>query len=86
MIFLISARFGARLAQAFTSTRKSITLKPDQISEIPDVESNGYIFTDGVGKISYELAKEAWYKLEDNASVKKIPSAFQFRLGGLKGN
>jgi hypothetical protein len=85
------ARYGARMAQAFTATDPSIVLRPEQIIPIKDVErlnSRGEMtcFTDGVGKISIDLAKKVWRALFNDIEVTAaLPSAFQFRLGGYKG-
>ncbi|KAI9628479.1 hypothetical protein H4Q26_018050 [Puccinia striiformis f. sp. tritici PST-130] len=48
----IPARYMARVAQAFTTTKRVITLQPSQIKIMDDVICNGSIFTDGVGLIS----------------------------------
>ncbi|KAH9814507.1 RNA dependent RNA polymerase-domain-containing protein [Melampsora americana] len=86
----IPARYMARVAQAFTSTRQSLTLLPSQIVRIDDVERNGSCFTDGVGTISLELARQV-----DEVLTARLPSrqrrhhakssCFQIRLGGFKG-
>jgi RNA-dependent RNA polymerase len=78
----IPAKWCARLGQNFSTTRSistAVHVKPTDT----DVKRNGYIFTDGVGKISPELvriiAEELGYPTEDP------PSVLQFRLGGCKG-
>ena len=48
---------------------------------MPDVEVNGFTFTDGVGKISESLAKVVAGELR----LPFVPSVLQFRLGGCKG-
>ena len=81
------ARYGARLAQAFTGTEKSVKLKANQIVRIADIERNGFCFTDGAARISPELALEAWQAL--NRGKPELsgppPGAYQFRLAGFKG-
>lgn len=68
---------------------------------IPDVENAECVFTDGkyhkytqiilqsltgCGKISIDLAKSIWKSVQNKQSRDRdLPSAFQFRLGGLKG-
>lgn len=52
------ARFMARLAQSFSSTLPSISLKAEEIRIMPDIINNGFLFTDGCGTISSELANE----------------------------
>jgi hypothetical protein len=76
------ARYGARMAQAFTSTDPSIVLDPQQITEIPDVEKvfrgEKVCFTDGVGQISIDLAKKVRSALYRGMEpVGLFPSAFQ---------
>jgi RNA-dependent RNA polymerase len=60
-----------------------LKVEKDEVDEIPDI-TNGtkYIFSDGVGKISAEFAREVAMKckLEHFA-----PSVLQIRYGGCKG-
>lgn len=84
------ARYGARMAQAFTATDPSLVLKPEQIEEIDDIakvyRGEEVCFTDGVGKISLALTKKVWAALNHGMEpIGVIPSALQFRLGGYKG-
>jgi hypothetical protein len=81
------ARYGARLAQAFTTTKSTVRLSPHQLLETPDVIHNGSTFTDGVGVISKELSDKVFAKLNISGRVKEFayPFAYQIRLGGLKG-
>ncbi|CAG8486874.1 30761_t:CDS:2 [Gigaspora margarita] len=75
------AKYAARMGHCFSSTRAVSNLPVDDITEIPDIIRNGYVFSDGIGKISPKLAKTVAEILE----FKYVPSAFQFRLGGYKG-
>jgi RNA-dependent RNA polymerase len=80
----IIAKRAARMGQCF-STTKPVKLRIPRVTRtslIPDVERNGYTFTDGVGQISPLLADliNHQLKLDD-----QTPSLFQFRLGGCKG-
>lgn len=75
------AKHAARLGQCFSTSRAINTCKVE-IREIPDVERNGYTFTDGVGKLSSFLAKIISAELDPTQSYS---SCFQFRLGGCKG-
>ncbi|KAF9056326.1 RNA-directed RNA polymerase 2 [Panaeolus papilionaceus] len=86
------ARYAARLSQAFTAT-DAVNVVVDSVREVGDieVETNGrkYQFTDGVGTISDELAREMWAQLK---AVKKKgrsrvphPKAYQIRFKGSKG-
>ncbi|KAK3388997.1 RNA dependent RNA polymerase-domain-containing protein [Sordaria brevicollis] len=78
----IIAKYAARLGQCFSTTRSVPGILVPTIVTIPDIEKNGFCFTDGVGKISPLLAQmvaDDW-KLHDTP-----PSAYQFRMGGCKG-
>ncbi|QRW05216.1 RNA-dependent RNA polymerase [Ceratobasidium sp. AG-Ba] len=79
------ARMGARIAQAFSSTDLSITV--EEVIQIPDIERNGSLFTDGVGTISPEVAKMMWRSLINLRKRRSYftPAAYQVRLGGYKG-
>jgi RNA-dependent RNA polymerase len=57
------ARYGARVAQTFSATDRSITVEADELKETPDIKGNGYNFTDGVGTISSELAEAICHSL-----------------------
>lgn len=79
------ARYGARMAQAFTATDPSIVLKEEEIELIPDVEkvyrNELCCFTDGVGKISLSMTKRVWSALHGGMEpVGILPSAFQVSL------
>ncbi|KAG9314705.1 RNA dependent RNA polymerase-domain-containing protein [Chiua virens] len=83
------ARLGARWSQAFSATDPSITLELDEIEYIDDIKSpKNKVMTDGCSPISTELAHAIW---RANQGTKKrpvrgrVPSAYQFRLGGAKG-
>jgi RNA-dependent RNA polymerase len=78
------AKFGARLGQCFSTTRP-ITSISCEIQRIPDIERNGFTFTDGVGKLSSLLAQMAAKELGLQNSFEDPPSLFQFRLAGCKG-
>lgn len=77
------AKYGARLGQCFSTTRAMQTTV--KVKEIPDIERNGYTFTDGVGKLSPFLAQMAAQDLGLNNAFDDPPSLYQFRLGGRKG-
>ncbi|XP_014561098.1 hypothetical protein COCVIDRAFT_87504 [Bipolaris victoriae FI3] len=77
------SKFAARLGQCFSTTRAmgvTVKLVIDQ-----DVERNGFVFTDGVGRLSPFLAKMAAQELGLANAFTDPPSLFQFRLGGSKG-
>ncbi|KAI1499999.1 RdRP-domain-containing protein [Biscogniauxia marginata] len=80
----IVAKYAARLGQCFSTTRTPKGIPIGQsISAIPDIEHNGWCFSDGVGKISATLAEYIARHLR--LGKRNVPSAFQFRLGGHKG-
>jgi RNA-dependent RNA polymerase len=79
----VVAKYAARLGLCFSTTR-AIHGSKVRIVRISDVERNGYCFTDGVGKISEELAAVIASELR-LPSPDAPPSAYQFRLAGCKG-
>ncbi|KAI0803554.1 RNA dependent RNA polymerase-domain-containing protein [Xylaria sp. FL0064] len=80
----VVAKYAARLGQCFSTTR-ALTDSPisQSVEEIDDISRNNWCFTDGVGKISPQLAEYVVKPLR--LTGKLVPSAFQFRLGGSKG-
>lgn len=70
----------ARKGQIFSGTVAITTLEPHEMQEIPDIEHDGYNFTDGAGNISSELCG-----LIDRQFNHSDCSAYQVRIGGLKG-
>jgi RNA-dependent RNA polymerase len=73
------AKYASRIGQCFTTT-KAIN-DSAQVQRIPDIERNGYCFTDGVGKISEFSLWMSTRKMD----LRNCPSVIQFRLGGAKG-
>ncbi|KAI5286514.1 hypothetical protein KEM54_006730, partial [Ascosphaera aggregata] len=78
------AKHSARLGQCFSTTR-AVTGTPVQVIKIPDIERNGYCFSDGVGRISRFLAQMIKAEFDIKPKPAEPPSVFQFRLGGCKG-
>lgn len=80
------AKYAARLGQSLSSSTETLNVSRDEIREIPDIKivRDGicYNFSDGIGKISEELAKKVAVKCGFKYFV---PSAFQIRYGGYKG-
>ncbi|KAL8208865.1 hypothetical protein R6Q57_008277 [Mikania cordata] len=77
------AKCAARMGQCFSSTYATVDVPRHEVDmELEDVERNGYVFSDGIGKISPELALEVAEKLQlkDNQ-----PCAYQIRYAGCKG-
>jgi hypothetical protein len=54
----IPAKCAARMGQCFSSTVQTSTLSLGEHRLIPDVERNGFVFSDGVGQISEQLLRE----------------------------
>ncbi|KAI0361727.1 RdRP-domain-containing protein [Trametes cingulata] len=85
------ARYAARISQAFTATDASIAVDVGQIIAGRDITSASgtYIFTDGVGTISPQLAKEIWRALQEKRGRgrrdRTYPRAYQVRFQGSKG-
>ena len=90
-------RYGARISQAFTSTESGVSIQPGEIHRAPDIEvpkdpddpsSGEWNFTDGVGTISPELAKEIWDTIctrrQSARQVPVYPKCFQIRFQGCK--
>ena len=77
----VAAKYAARMGQCFSSTRAVYNLKVDEVIEVPDITRNGFTFSDGIGRISPELAKV----VIDSLELPERTSAFQIRLGGCKG-
>ena len=73
------SKYAARIAQAFTATDPSITIKRSQWEEIPDLGVEPYLFTDGVGTISPKLGDMIWDALcndrEESYRMRVQPSA-----------
>ncbi|XP_057824218.2 RNA-dependent RNA polymerase 2 isoform X2 [Cryptomeria japonica] len=80
------AKCAARMGQSFSSSRKTLNVKEHEVVLIPDIEvcTEGikYCFSDGIGKISFRLAKQIANICEFGIPP---PSAFQIRYGGYKG-
>ncbi|KAG8758387.1 hypothetical protein FRC14_000156 [Serendipita sp. 396] len=85
------ARYGARIAQAFSATEDGTLEVPDEILYEDDKKSpTGSLYTDGIGRLSEEMAEEIWEHYTESRSKRsrrrlQTPSAFQIRLGGAKG-
>jgi len=97
MLFYCPGRYGARISQAFTSTDSGVSIRPEEIREVPDIEvpkdpdnpsAGKYNFTDGVGTISPELMKEIWDTIRARRrSARRVtfyPKCYQIRFQGCK--
>ena len=80
------AKKSKRIGLLFSEAELGLRLRQDQFKDIPDVELNGHIFTDGCGLMSLDFARCI-------ARLKKIvfhgnrytPSVIQIRYRGYKG-
>jgi len=77
----VVAKYAARLGQCLSTTRPVSAIITPRIIKLPDVERGKFCFTDGVGKISPQLAGV----IGRDWDVFPPPSAVQFRMGGCKG-
>ncbi|XP_023229609.1 probable RNA-dependent RNA polymerase 1 [Centruroides sculpturatus] len=84
------SKYMARLGQCFSHTEDTIKIPLDDRYIITDDDIEGglnpvtgkpYCFSDGIGKISRQLAENVSEKL----NLKKVPCAFQIRYAGYKG-
>ena len=86
-------RYGARISQAFTSTDPGVSIEPEEIREVPDIEvlktpggppsGPKWNFTDGVGTLSSELSNEIIIRLSGQ-TVPPVCSNYQVRFKGCK--
>ena len=86
------ARYGARIAQAFTTTEAAVEVEVEEVLTVDDImDENGVrSFTDGVGLMSEELAQDIWKALQEKSVRHRrygrhIPRAIQIRFQGYKG-
>lgn len=85
------ARYGARVSQAFTATDSSVKVAADEILMLDDIKdpTEKWCFTDGVGTISPDLAREIWQVQSTRQNnARKSPTyarALQIRFMGSKG-
>ncbi|KAI3891026.1 hypothetical protein MKW98_007331 [Papaver atlanticum] len=77
------AKCTARMGMCFSSTFATVEVPFEQVNgNLPDIERNGYVFSDGIGKITPDLAKEVADKLQLTSNP---PCAYQIRFAGCKG-
>ena len=77
-----------RIGLLFSNSEISCELNPEDTRDMPDVERNGHIFTDGCGLISESFAKKLTrqHKLSPPYLPSLyVPSVFQIRYKGYKG-
>ncbi|KAF4404318.1 hypothetical protein G4B88_014774 [Cannabis sativa] len=77
------AKCAARMGQCFSSTYATVEVPLTEVNfDLPDIERNGYNFSDGIGIITRDLAIEVAEKLKLDIDA---PSAYQIRYAGCKG-
>ncbi|KAI3994947.1 hypothetical protein MKX01_000528 [Papaver californicum] len=80
------AKYAAGLGQSFGSLTETLNVYTHEIELIPDIEiernETKYTFSDGIGNISSEFAREVASKCGLEGFT---PAAFQIRYGGYKG-
>lgn len=75
-----------RIGLLFSSAEMALMLPPDRCEDISDVEIDNYVFTDGCGLISPQLANKLVQQRKVVYRGKKyLPSVFQIRYRGYKG-
>ncbi|OMJ86200.1 hypothetical protein SteCoe_12339 [Stentor coeruleus] len=75
-----NSKYASRLGLCFSGTYRTIKMNR---KSIPDIERNGYCFTDGIGRISRRCMDNAKSVLGINSE--ENVSALQVRIGGCKG-
>lgn len=77
------AKCAARIGQCFSSTYATVEIPQSQVNQqLPDIERNGYTFSDGIGIITQDLASEVANRLNLKENP---PCAYQIRYAGYKG-
>jgi RNA-dependent RNA polymerase len=77
------AKCAARMGQCFSSTYATIEVPSSQVnSKLTDIERGIYNFSDGIGKMSPDLAMEVAERLNLKTTP---PCAYQIRYAGCKG-
>ncbi|KXN89871.1 RNA-dependent RNA polymerase 1 [Leucoagaricus sp. SymC.cos] len=84
------ARYAARISQAFTATDAAV-VPVEEVLKLDDIRTadGKYVFTDGVGTMSEDLARAIWEKLRESkkkrGKLSDFPHAYQVRYQGSKG-
>ncbi|KAJ7032255.1 RNA dependent RNA polymerase-domain-containing protein [Mycena alexandri] len=78
----VVAKCAARMGLCFSATRHVADLVETDVEPLEDIKHGDYVYTDGVGNCSQELATMCARAL---GSDQKAPSAVQIRMGGMKG-
>lgn len=75
------ARYAARMGHCFSSTTATLKVGKEERLDLPDVERNGYTFSDGCGRIAPVFASQVAKML----NLSQVPTAYQIRYAGYKG-
>ncbi|KAG0556960.1 hypothetical protein KC19_11G091000 [Ceratodon purpureus] len=75
------AKFAARMGQCFSSTFITLAVPKERVMLLPDVHRNGYIFSDGCGRIAPKFALQ----VSESLKLDHTPSLYQIRYAGCKG-
>ncbi|XVE53622.1 hypothetical protein DITRI_Ditri03aG0017400 [Diplodiscus trichospermus] len=77
------AKCAARMGQCFSSTYATVDIPSTEVNpDLSDIERNRYVFSDGIGKITPDLAMEVAQRLKLDLNP---PCAYQIRYAGCKG-
>ncbi|CAI9096669.1 OLC1v1032867C1 [Oldenlandia corymbosa var. corymbosa] len=77
------AKCAARMGQCFSSTYATVEVPPDEVvPKFDDIVRNTFVFSDGIGMISAELATKVAKRLKLSEDP---PCAYQIRYAGCKG-
>jgi hypothetical protein len=75
-----------RIGLLFSSAEMALRLPPERCEDIEDVKRDDYIFTDGCGLISPQLARQLAQRRKIIFRNRRyLPSVFQIRYRGYKG-
>ncbi|GMH33449.1 hypothetical protein BSKO_01283 [Bryopsis sp. KO-2023] len=75
------AKYLSRLGQGFSTSTETVKISVPDYQLLPDIIRNDYCFTDGIGKITADLAEE----IATHLNLPYTPCAYQIRFGGAKG-
>ena len=74
------AKCAARIGQAFSDTLTAVSIHPDCVEIMRDVERLGRVFSDGVGVISRSIQQRVFKQYAISQKLK--PTVFQIRYAG----
>jgi hypothetical protein len=75
-----------RLGLLFSSAEMATILDPERCEDIDDISKNEFMYTDGCGLISHQLAKQIVQRRRIvHRNKRYLPSVFQIRYRGYKG-